>query len=159
MMSNSTPIRPTLAEICAAAMVEAADAIEAACDAATFLAALGYNHRLWLAVRGLADQQDWPLPSPRDVHFAIRRSARLGRGLADADIEALVAINHHAAEELAGGGDMAGIRSRVRLAYRRRGRGDGFLAWLLGRIGPRGRGMSRPVPAVEPAAIAIPAPA
>lgn len=153
MCPSSIPIQLTLAEICVAALTEAADGIEEARDMAAFLDALDINHRLWLAMREVGP------PEARDTEFAIARSSRLGRGVNDAEVEALVAINRRLAEELAANGAIGRIRTRVRLAYREDG-GGGFVPWLLTQMNKKGRlrslfirtaerGASRP--ATEPA--------
>jgi len=154
MGPTSIPIRLTLTEICAAALMETADSIDAARDTAAFVTALDGNHRLWLAMREVGMADGWTVPSSRDSEFAILRSSSLGRGVTDANVEALVAVNRRVAEKMAGNADIERIRTRVRLAYRENG-GGGFVSWLLGgmrrkeRLGtpsaPTGeRGIGRP---------------
>jgi len=132
MTPTFIPIRLTLAEICVAALTEAADAIDAAHDMAAFVTALDSNHRLWLALREVGMAAD------RDSEFAILRSSSHGHGLSDATVSALAGLNRRLAAELAANGDVARICTRVRLAYRERGHG-GFVAWLLNEIHSKDR--------------------
>ncbi len=124
----------TVTDICAAALSEATGAIEAAHDTAAFLSALENNHRLWRALCEIGRREDWPLPSCRDIEFIIRRSSKLGFGVSDADLAALVTINRRFSEELVDGDDIARIHTKVRLAYREGGEGGGFFPWLLMRM-------------------------
>lgn len=139
MGQNFTPIRLGLAEVCAAALIETADAIEEARDAAAFLDALDANHRLWLSVGGIGVIDGWIVPARRDTEFAIHQSSRLGRGVTDSDVAALVAINRRTAGELLADGDITRVCIRVRLAYRESGAGIGFVPWLLAAMNGRDR--------------------
>lgn len=138
MGSSFIPIRLTMVEICVAALMESAETIEAAHDAAAFLAALSGNHRLWLAIRGIALKNDWSAPSLRNIEFAISRSSGLGRAVTDADVETLVAINRQVAFDLMTDGDIPRIRTRARLAYRE-GSGGGFIPWLVNEMATKDR--------------------
>lgn len=138
MYPGFIPIRLTLAEICVAALMEAADGIEAARDEAAFMDALDGNHRLWLAVRDFGATAGWAEPSSRDAEFVISHSSGLGRGINDADVDAIIVINRHVAGKLAAGGDIPRVRARIRLAYREGG-GGGFIPWMLGQIYKKGR--------------------
>lgn len=92
-----------------------------------------------------------PKAIPISLTLAVR-SSKLGRGISDADVEALVAINRRLAGELAGElaakGDIARSRTRVRLAYREVG-GGGFIPWLLTQLDRKGRLRCLFVPAAE----------
>lgn len=149
MGSNFIPIRLSLAEVCAAALMEAADDIEEAHAAAAFMDALDSNHRLWLAVRELGVIDGWILPPRRDADFAIQRSSRLGRGVTDAEVAALVAINRRMADHLTANGDVTRVRTRVRLAYREGGGGVGFVPWLLSQMHKMDRVRALVAPAAD----------
>jgi len=148
MSPNSIPIRLTIAEICLAALMEAADGIEAAHDTAAFQAALDSNHRLWLAMRALGERDGGAVPSFRDSEFSILESSRLGVGVTDATIETLVAINRRMANALGANGDIPRIRTRVRLAYRE-SCGGGLIPWLLAQMNRKDHLRSLFVPAAE----------
>ncbi len=148
MGENIIPLRLTVVELCIAALMEAAEVIEAAHDAAAFLTALDGNHRLWLAVGEAVGTNGWTEPSRRDIEFAIDRSSTLGRGVKDADVEAMVAINRRMAEQLAVRIDVVRIRTRARLAYREGG-GGGFFTWLLGQMNRKARIRSMVATAAE----------
>ncbi|KIL99592.1 hypothetical protein CCC_04108 [Paramagnetospirillum magnetotacticum MS-1] len=128
-----------LAEICAAALIEAAECIEAARDVGAFVDALDGNHRLWLILRDIEARDDWIAPSIQDTEFATMNSAALGMGISDAVVGAVVVINRQIAGQLACGADLDGIRARVRLAYRESGGGSGFAPWALAQIYTRSR--------------------
>jgi len=129
----SIPIRLTLAEFCAIALMEAADTVEAADDAAAFISALDGNEAPWLNLREIGTRDKWAVPSPRDGDRAIKCSSRLGRAVTAADIAALITINRRVAEDLVDDGDLSRIRARARLGYREGGGGD-FLSWLMAQI-------------------------
>lgn len=139
MNPGCIPIRLNLGEICAAALMEAADGIEAARDVGAFVDALDGNHRLWLVLRDMETREDWIAPPIREAEFATLNSAGLGKGLSDAAIDSVIAINRKIALELTVGGDIARICSRVRLAYRESGAGGGFAAWTLAQIYKKSR--------------------
>jgi hypothetical protein len=132
------PTRMTVKELCVAALMEAADGIEAARDEAAFRDAMDGNHRLWLAVREVSAVDGWAMPSFRDTDFVIHFSARLGSGVNDADVEAIIAINRRVAASLADHGDIACAGSGIRLAYREGG-GGGYVPWMLEQIYKKGR--------------------
>lgn len=148
MEPNSIPIRLTLVEICVTALMEAADGLDRAHDVAAFLDALEDSHVLWLAVQQVGARNGWAVPSPRDAEFVILCSSRLGRGVTDADVEALVTINRRVAQELAANGDIARIRTRVRQAYREDG-GSGFVPWLQTQMNKKDRLRSLAAPTAE----------
>jgi len=132
-MPNCIPIRLSLADICVSALMEAADGLEEARDVAAFLDALENSRHLWLAVREACAKSGWAVPSPSDAEFIVHCSSRLGRGVTDADIDAMVAIKRRVARELAANNDIARIRTRARLAYREDGSG-GFNSWLVSQM-------------------------
>lgn len=131
MCPNVIPIRLVLTDICVTALLEIADGLEDAHDMACYLEAMDSNHRLWRAVTELGATEGWIVPHHSE--FAIHLSSTGGRGVDDGDIDALVAINRRMARSLAGTGDIARIRTRVRLAYRESGC-NGFCPWLLAQM-------------------------
>lgn len=139
MKPGCIPIRLSLAEVCAAALMEAADSIETARDVGAFVDALDGNHRLWLVLRDIESREDWVAPPVRDAEFATENSSGLGKGLSDATIDSVIAINRKIALDLTLGGDITRICSRVRLAYRESGGGGGFAAWTLIQIYKKSR--------------------
>jgi hypothetical protein len=134
MNPGCIPIRLSLAEVCAAALMDAADTIEAARNAGAFVEALDGNHRLWLVLRDIEPRDDWTAPPTQAAKFATAQSSGSGRGGSDAAVDSVVAINRMVASELTIGGDMARICSRVGLAYRESGGGDRLAAWALAQI-------------------------
>ncbi|CUW39653.1 conserved protein of unknown function [Magnetospirillum sp. XM-1] len=130
--------RPSLSEFCIAALMEAADGIEAANDTAAFKDALNANFRVWLVVRECGVGNGWAVPTSREAEFVIQGSSGQGRGVNDDDIGAIIAINRRVAHGLAAGGDIARIRTRAVLAYREGGGGGGFAPWMVGQIYEKG---------------------
>jgi hypothetical protein len=145
---NDISVRLTLAEMCAAALMEAADGIESAQDTAALLDALDNNLRLWLVLRQVETKIGWAAAPTRDNDFAVVWSSNPGQSVADGNIAGLVSINRQAAEKLADTGNVGHTRIRIRLAYRESGCG-GFIPWLLSRIDRRVSLLSMSIPSVE----------
>jgi hypothetical protein len=112
------PVRLSLEESSAAALLEAAEELSAARDAEHFVEALNTNHRVWLALTDIAGRTAWGVPNPRMVDFVVATSCKAGHGVRDGDIEALIGINRDLSERLAAGRDLAAIRRRAELAWR-----------------------------------------
>lgn len=127
------PVVLSLEESTAIALVEAADALSYADDHIQRLAALDTNHRLWLILTDLAQQNGWRLPDRRPTDYAINTARRAGKPLSAELISALVDMNRRMSERLTGGRDLAAIRRRAHLAWEERGRPYGLRLqrWLV----------------------------
>ncbi|HIJ61879.1 MAG TPA: hypothetical protein HPQ04_04230 [Rhodospirillaceae bacterium] len=125
------PIRLTLAELCVAALMQAADDLNAARDHAAFLEALANNYCLWQALTEAGEKNRQVVLSPRDCEFVLRRSSCVGHSLSDADVETLCAINRRISRDIARNIDIPRVRARAELAHQE-AHGDGFMTWLLG---------------------------
>ena len=132
------PIRLTLEELCLSALMEAADAIDMAQDRAAFTDAMDHNYRIWLVMNEVGARDCWGIPPSGDVDFVLNRSATQGIGVNDGEIEAIITINRRVAKQLAAGGDVERIRTRIRLAYRE-GDGRGFIPWILEKMYEKSR--------------------
>ncbi|MGE5504905.1 MAG: DUF2934 domain-containing protein [Actinomycetota bacterium] len=128
-MAKSRAAGLTLAESGALALLEAAARLDQADDAETFVSALETNRRVWEAVRRLAEDGDWLVPSRRQSDYAIG-AVGLGR---DDQVAALIDINREVAAELAGGTDLDRIRERAYFIWESRGRPHGrdLEHWLV----------------------------
>ena len=128
------PVRLSVEEICAAALMDAADNLDVADDARTFVDALEENHRLWLILR------DVDLPARESAHAthdgdcAFTIPAVQGRCTSDAAVSAMIAINQRIAARFAAGIDLENIRARVRLVHRESRSMDGLAIWTQAQI-------------------------
>ena len=139
MGQNFIPVRLDVVDICIAALIHAADGIEAAADKDSFVSALADNHHVWMALREGGLNDDWfAAPGSRDARFAILTSSGHGRRISDGNVEALIAINRRVAGELAGGRDIDRIRARAWLGYQD-GNEGGFLPWLTAQLSKKRR--------------------
>ncbi len=118
MATLSIPVRLSLAELSAAALTEAAANLATASDRETFITALDNNHHLWRTLIGVAHQQSWTSPDPRQAEFVMGVSRKCGVGVCDDHVEALIGINHRVSSQLAAGTDLCRITSRATLAWR-----------------------------------------
>jgi hypothetical protein len=123
----------TATEICATALVESADQMESARNAAAFLKSLSNNNLLWLTLSEIGATDTWTTPSSQDTEFVIDRSSGLGVGVSDSNVAALIAINRRMAREITANSDLPHICSRVQLAFRESG-GDVLMPWLLAKM-------------------------
>jgi hypothetical protein len=129
------PIKLTLAEVCAIALNEAAEALDGASDADAFLVAIETNHRLWLTLTAIANRHLGDVVDERMANFVISMSYKAGRGIPDQSIEALIGINNELASTLTAGQDLAPIRRRAELAWKEAGgHGMALRIWLLSEI-------------------------
>ena len=128
---NDISIRLPLADLCAAALVETADSIEIAQDAAALLDALDNNLKLWLLLRQVEAKVGWTVAPSSDAELAVLWSSAPSRDAAGADVAGLISINRRVAEKRANDdSNLTHLRIRIRLAYREGGSG-GFIPWLL----------------------------
>lgn len=118
-----------LAESSAVALTEAADELAAATSPAAFLAALDSNHRVWTALEHISRHRGWKIPERRLALFALNTSARGGRRVTDAHIEALIRVDREVSHALAGG-EIESLRARARLLWRQASRPPGLDTWL-----------------------------
>ena len=126
----------TLAERSAVALVEAAEALERAGDADSFLAAVENNHRLWLALTAIAGRHAWTAIDGRMTDFVVSMSYKAGRGIPDEHVEALIGINRDIASWLTPAGDLAALRGRAAAAWTETGHPAGLslMVWLMAEI-------------------------
>jgi len=135
MNGVAIPIKLTLAEICAIALAEAAEALDDADDANTFLTAIETNHRLWLTLTTIVRRHLDDVIDQRTADFVISMSYKAGRGIPDQNIEALIGVNADLAATLTGGCDLTPIRRRAELAWKEAGvHGMTLRTWLLSEI-------------------------
>ncbi len=133
MHAYQIPVKLTLAEVCAAALLNAADELTAAADLSEFVTALNANHRLWQILVEMAPLNRWTFPVLRDADYAITKSRKLGTGVDDDDIEVLVEINQRAARDFAPMADGFGVLNRARLACTE-AQAQRLGQWLLSQI-------------------------
>lgn len=93
---------PEIARSNADALSEAVDALASARDPAAFLAALETTHRVWLRLNTMAKLRGWTVPERRHADFALATSGRGGRGVTDAEVEALIRVGREVAQALGG---------------------------------------------------------
>ena len=135
MSGVAIPIILTLAEICAIALAEAAEALDDADDANTFLSAIETNHRLWLTLTAIARRHLDDVIDQRTADFVISMSYKSGSGIPDQNIEALIGVNNELAATLTAGRDLTPIRRRAELAWKEGGgHGMTLRTWLLSEI-------------------------
>lgn len=139
MNPANIPIRLSAEEICAAALMDAADNLDLAADVHAFIGALEENHRLWLILRDTDMAKAWITPATRNADFLSMGFADQGRCASDAAVSAMIAINQQIAERFAAGENMESIRARVRLAHRESGTAGGLVLWTLAQIVNLGR--------------------
>ena len=133
MGTSSIPVRLTLAESCAVALLEAAADLDRADDSDKFLSALDRNHRLWISLVDIAARNGWDVPSQRLGDFVINSARRAGAGIRDEHVEVLIGINRETSSKLTSGRDLSTIRTRAELAWAERGGPNGMtmVGWLM----------------------------
>lgn len=92
-------------------LAEAAAELDRAADPHSFLRALERNRRVWQAIKHLADRHHWRAPSRRQASYALATVRKMGKGVSDDHLHALIDINRHVSAELAGG-DLDSVRRR-----------------------------------------------
>lgn len=127
------PVRLSLEESSAAALLEAADELSTARDAAHFVAALDTNHRVWLTLTDIAGRGAWKVFERRLADFVVATTRKAGKGVHDDDVETLIGINRDLSARLANGRDLGSIRRRAQLAWQEAGRARGISLdrWLI----------------------------
>lgn len=138
-MDSAHRNRLTPAESGALALHDAADRLDGADDPSTFMQALERNRRVWETIRELARRHDWQVPN-RLADYALKTTGKMGRGVADEQLNALIDINRRVSAELAGG-DIARIRERAYYIWESRGRphGQDLEHWLMAELESLGR--------------------
>lgn len=124
------------AERGALALAEAAAALDHATDPTAFLKALERNHRVWQTVKTLADHHQWRTPNREQARYALSTVSKMGKGVNDDHLHALISINRHVSAQLAGSGDIGAIRRRAHAIWEARGRpqGEDLDHWLLAEL-------------------------
>jgi hypothetical protein len=130
----------TLAESGALALAEAATRLDTADDAGKFLDALERNQKVWQAIKNLAERHEWAMPSAQLAEYALKTARKMGRGVADEQLDTLIDINRRVSAELAGG-DIERIRERAYFIWENRGRphGEDLDHWLIAEMESLGR--------------------
>jgi hypothetical protein len=130
----------TLAESGALALAEAAAELDEADDAAKFLSALERNHKVWQAIKDVAERENWPVPNARLADYALSTARKMGRGVTDEQLHALIEINRRVSAQLAGG-DIEHIRRRAYYLWENLGRPQGkdLEHWLIAEMEMMGR--------------------
>lgn len=138
MCPNTIPIRHSVADLCAVALLEVADGLERARDAESFLAVLEANRRMWCLFDDLVESGN--LRVDRSVvGNALRLSGTFSRGPSDEKVAAMGAVNRMAAADLLPGSNLGFVQERVRTAYRESGSRLDIMEWVLDRIGKKRR--------------------
>ncbi|HSV28303.1 MAG TPA: DUF2934 domain-containing protein, partial [Candidatus Omnitrophota bacterium] len=96
----------SLAESGALALADAASALDRADDPTTFLRALEHNRRVWQTIREVADRHQWLVPRREQSDYALTTAGKMGKGVNDDHVLALIDIGRRVSAELAPGGDL-----------------------------------------------------
>ena len=139
--SATIPVRLSLEESTAAALLEAAEELSAARDAEHFIQALDTNHRVWMTLNDIATRNSWKLLDRRLAEYAVTTSKKAGCGVRDDDVETLIGINRNVSARLTGGHDLAAIQRRAMLAWQENGRPRGMTLkrWLIAEMERKAR--------------------
>lgn len=137
-MASSNTSFLSLAESGAVALAEAASDLDNADDPVLFLRALERNRRLWQALKDVAERENWGIPNRRLADYALSTARKMGRGVNDEHVSALIDINRRVSVELAGG-DVERIRQRAYFIWLESGRpqGQDLEHWLMAEIETR----------------------
>jgi len=138
MHTDQIPVKLTLPEICAAALLNSADELAEARDATEFVDALNAIHRLWQTLREMAPLKKIDGPGFGDTHYAVSKLGKRGIAMDDSHVEALVKITRRTALDLASVKDGRGLLNRARLACDE-AEGADLDQWLLTQIVRRSR--------------------
>ncbi|CAA7621444.1 conserved hypothetical protein [Magnetospirillum sp. LM-5] len=133
MSFAAIPVRLSLEESSAVALLEAAEELSTAHDAERFVAALDTNHRVWMALSDVARRSAWKVFERRLADFVMTTTRKAGKGVRDDDVETLIGINRDLSSRLANGRDLGAIRRRAHLAWQEGGKGRGLSLdrWLI----------------------------
>lgn len=137
----SIPVRLSLVEGSAVALLEAADNLATAGDAFQFVAALDVNRRLWLTLSDVAEHNGWPVPDAKTTDSVMTATRYAGRGTWTDSAGVLAAMNRETSRALAAGRDLDAVRARAMLAWKENGEPRGFRLdhWLIAEIERKGR--------------------
>lgn len=132
--------RLTLTESGALALDQAAAQLDSADEPAKFLRALERNQKVWQAIKDLAERHNWRVPNAQMADYALSTARKMGRGVTDDQLTALIDINRRVSAELAGG-DIEHIRQRAYFIWEDRGRphGQDLEHWLIAEMEAHGR--------------------
>lgn len=138
-MDSAQAHRLTAAESGALALHDAAAQLDRADDPNAFISALEHNRKVWQTIKELAKRHDWRVPT-RLADYALSTTGKMGRGVADEQLNALIDINRQVSAELAGG-DIEHIRQRAYYIWESRGRphGQDLEHWLIAELESLGR--------------------
>lgn len=133
-MDSAQCHRLTPAESGALALHDAAAQLDRADDPSTFINALECNRKVWTTIKELAQRHDWRVPT-RLADYALSTAGKMGRGVPDEQLTALIDINRQVSAELAGG-DIEHIRQRAYFIWQSRGRphGQDLEHWLMAEL-------------------------
>lgn len=134
-MANSDIPDLSLEETGALALAEAASELDRADDPVRFLQALERNRKVWQSLRDVAERENWHIPNRRIADYALATARKMGRGVNDDHVNALIDINRRVSAELAGG-DLERIRQRAYFIWQEAGRpqGQDLEHWLMAEI-------------------------
>lgn len=137
----ATPL--TLAETGALALADAATDLDRADNASKFLGALERNRKVWQSLKDVALQQNWPVPEPHVAEYALSTTGKMGHGVNDAQVIALIDINRRVSAALAGG-SIDPIRDRAYFIWENSGRPNGqdLEHWLIAEIEMKGKSLA-----------------
>ncbi|MBC7908775.1 MAG: DUF2934 domain-containing protein [Rhodospirillaceae bacterium] len=129
----------TLAETGALALADAATDLDQADDTRKFLGALERNRKVWQTLKDVALRQNWRVPNAQLADYALNTAGRMGHGVNDAQVSALIDINRRVSAELAGG-CIDHIRERAYFIWENSGRpqGQDLEHWLIAEIQMKG---------------------
>lgn len=133
-MDSALRHRLTAAENGALALDDAAAQLDRASDPTTFMQALERNRKVWQTIKELSKQHDWRVPT-RLAEYALNTCGKMGIGVADEHLHALIDINRQLSAKLAGG-DIQSIRERAYFIWESRGRphGQDLEHWLIAEL-------------------------
>ena len=139
--SAPIPVRLSLEESSAAALLEAAEELSKADDAERFIQALDTNHRVWMTLTDIARRNSWKILDNRLAEYVVATSKKAGKGVDDDDVETLIGINRNVSARLTGGHDLAAIQRRAMLAWQENGRPRGMTLkrWLIAEMERKAR--------------------
>ncbi|MBX9635476.1 MAG: DUF2934 domain-containing protein, partial [Magnetospirillum sp.] len=126
----ATPL--TLAETGALALADAAVELDRADDTGKFLHALERNRKVWQTIKDVALRLNWQVPDPQLADYALSTARKMGHGVNDAQVNALIDINRRVSAQLAGG-CIDQIRERAYFIWEDSGRpfGQDLEHWLI----------------------------
>lgn len=134
-MDSALRNRLSLTESGALALAEAAAQLDGADEPGKFLRALERNRKVWQTIRDVAERHNWQTPTRRLADYALATAGKMGRGVADEQLNTLIDINRRVSAELAGG-DIERIRERAYFIWEDRGRphGQDLDHWLIAEL-------------------------